>query len=485
MNCQSLLKDVEIKSVDGVLPEDIANITDFSEDVKKNSLFFCVKGSRRNGEDYVKRAISRGATLILSQEKLSVVGACVVEVEDIKLATAVVCKNFYGDPTRSMRVVGVVGTNGKTSTCHILADIFDYAGYETGVIGTLGIKYGDVDRESSLTTLGIVESYRVFAEMKKVGVEVVFIEVSAHAIAQRRCEGIEFECLIFTNCTEDHLDYFRDFETYKDVKKSIFRSGRFKYAVVSSDDETGREILRESRAKVVTYGVDNPSDVFAVNITQSIDGLSYVVNLFDMIYEIRTPLLGTCNVYNTLAASACAAIMGVRLYKIAGALKRMKAVKGRAEFIGEYGGGRIYLDYAHTPDGLKRTLSSFRKICDGKLFCLFGCGGNREKEKRPLMGGVAATLSDYTIITTDNPRFEDACAIISEIESGVRKVGRDYVTIADRREAIRYAISLMKKGDILVIAGKGAETYQDVMGVKREFSDEKEVARLLAELKEN
>lgn len=482
MKTEELLYGVRIKKIVGQLPREIFSLEDNSEKSTENSLFFCIKGNNKDGADFAPRAVARGATLIIAEREIRVADVCVAVVDDVKAAEAVICKNFYRNPQKDLRVIGVVGTNGKTSTVRILSVIFERVGYETGTIGTLGVTYGTVSEQTGLTSLGLLDLYKTLAKMRDFGVEVVFTEVSAHAVYQRRVEGVFFECLIFTNCTEDHLDYFHDFENYKTVKKSIFTAKNCKYAVICSDDPVGREIVCETDAKAITYGITEPADVFAVNLDQSVNGISFIINLFDMIYEVQSPLIGICNAYNVLAACACASVMGVRLYKIAVALKSMKPVSGRAEFIAGYNGGKIYLDYAHTPDGLKRTLSSFKKICDGKLVCLFGCGGNREKEKRPLMGEISAALADFTVITTDNPRYEDPCAIINEIESGVRKISRGYVTIADRKEAIKYALSMLGKGDLLVVAGKGAETYQEIMGVKHDFCDAEIIKEAIKEL---
>lgn len=470
MDTEILLRGVNVKEVYGVLPENIYKITDFSEKVEIDSLFFCVDGNNYKGENYIKEAIRRGAKIILG-EKYVKCEVCFIEVEDVKTAIGEICGNFYGRPQDSMKIIGVVGTNGKTSTCHIASKIFEYAGEKTAIIGTLGVTCGEDTRYTGLTTLGTIELYETLSELKKKGVERVFTEVSAHAIEQRRTEGIYFDCLVFTNCTEDHLDYFKSFQEYKQTKKSFFANDICRYAVVNADDSVGREIIREGNVQTVTYGITNPSDVFAIDICQSERGISYIINLFDMIYDISCPLIGMHNVYNTLAAATVAAIEGIKLHKISGALKNMKAIKGRAEFVRDINGGRVYLDYAHTPDGLKQTLSAFRQICDGRLICLFGCGGNREKEKRSIMGEIAGVLSDFTVVTTDNPRFEDPYSIISEIESGIRRVSLQYITISDRREAIKYAVSKLKIGDVLVVAGKGAEDFQEIMGVKREFSD--------------
>ena len=447
-------------------------------------MFFCVEGNNKDGYDFLGEALKNGAVVAVGEKKVET-SACLVIVKDVKKAMSVICSNFYGAPQEKMKIFGVVGTNGKTSVCHILSRIFGNAGYKTATIGTLGVSYNGTTEETGLTSPGTIKLYQTLDKLRNAGVTCVFMEVSAHAIDQRRCEGLYFECLIFTNCTRDHLDYFGVMETYSAVKKSVFEKRYCKYAVVNVDDELGREIMRNSDAKVLTYGIDNPADVFAIDVDESDKGISYIINLFDAIYDVKTSLIGECNVYNTLAAAAVAAIEEIKVHKIAGALKNLTAVKGRAEFIAEYSGAKIYIDYAHTPDGLKRTLLSFRKICDGKLYCLFGCGGNRDREKRPIMGAISASISDFTVITTDNPRFEDPCAIISEIENGVRKVSKDYITAEDRKEAIKYALTKLRAGDVLVVAGKGAEEYQEVLGVKRKFSDAEVIKEyvLRAELK--
>lgn len=481
MKIDKLLDGVEIADIIGELPESADDITDDSRKVVKNGLFFCVEGNNKNGYDFLGEAVKNGAVVAVGEKKVEA-AICFVVVKDVKKAMSAICSNFYGAPQEKMKIFGVVGTNGKTSVCHILSRIFENAGYKTATIGTLGVSYNGTTEETGLTSLGTLRLYQTLDKLRNAGVTCVFIEVSAHAIDQRRCEGLHFECLIFTNCTEDHLDYFGDMERYSAVKKSVFDKKYCKYAVVNVDDELGRDIMRESNAKVLTYGIDNPADVFAIDVDESDRGISYIINLFDAIYDVRSPLIGECNVYNTLAAAAVAAIEEIKVHKIANALKNLKAVRGRAEFIGEYSGAKIYIDYAHTPDGLKTTLNSMRRICEGKLYCLFGCGGNREKEKRSVMGEISGVIADFTIITSDNPRYEDPCLIISEIEKGIRRVTRNYVTVSDRKSALVYAISLLKDGDVLVVAGKGAESYQEIMGVKRDFSDEAEIRSAIARI---
>ena len=484
MRIEEVFKNVEIIDVIGELPTEIYGVTDDSRNLREGSLFFCVKGNNKNGADYISEAVAKGASIVVG-EKYENCDACFVTVKDVRAAMAQISSAFYGQPQKKLKIFGVVGTNGKTSVCHILSQIFTNAGLKSAVVGTLGITIDKVTEETGLTSLGTIKFYETLARAAESGAECLFTEVSAHAIEQRRIEGVYFECLIFTNCTEDHLDYFENFERYSAVKRIIFDKKNCRYAIVNVDDEVGRKILRESNADILTYGIDNPADAFAIDVDESVNGISYIVNLFDVIYDVSCPLIGECNVYNTLASAACAAAEGIPIHKIALTLKRISAVKGRAEIVSEFNGAKIYLDYAHTPDGLKRTLAAFRKICDGRLYCLFGCGGNREKEKRPVMGAIAVTLADFAIITTDNPRFEDPCSIIGEIEYGARKVGRNYVTIEDRRKAIEYAMSKLKKGDILIVAGKGAETYQEVLGVKRTFSDSVEVENAARRLSES
>ncbi len=479
MRTDILFYNAEIENIIGGLPENTEGVTDKSEDVKKGYCFFAVKGEKIDGREFVSEAVARGATIIVSEGRLNDLpnGVCNVVVNDIRLTMDKVCKAFFVGDNPKVKIIGVVGTNGKTSICHIIYEILRYADKKAAYIGTIGSKIGDDEEtESLLTTPGTIELYKFIGKAEKAGTEYLAMELSAHAIAQKRGCGLYYECLIFTNCTEDHLDYFKDMETYAAVKKNVFCREKCRYMVVNSDDKTGREILTANNfGSAVSYGIYNPADVFAIDINETKNGVLFIINLFDVIYDIKSPLIGLCNVYNLLACLACLALMGLKIHTLGGAVKKIGAIKGRAEKIAEMNGADIFLDYAHTPDGLKTTLNSMRKICEGKLYCLFGCGGNREKEKRSVMGEISGVISDFTIITSDNPRYEDPCLIIAEIECGIRRVTRNYITITDRHIALRYAVSLLKEGDVLVVAGKGAEIYQEIMGVKSKFSDSDEI----------
>lgn len=475
-----LFENVNIRTVFGEMPPEITGIEDRASEVKEGYAFFARKGSVSDGADYALEAVKNGAVMVVSETPLDT-GVANVVVEDVKNALAKCAKKFYVGENPEIKIIGVVGTNGKTTICHVLYEIFGYAGIKAGYVGTIGNGFDGFEEESGLTTPGTVELYKLIGRMEKAGVKYFIMELSAHAIEQRRAEEVYFECLIFTNCTEDHLDYFKDMETYSAVKKSVFLNDKCRYKVINSDDRTGMAIISETEGRCITYGIYNPADVFAIDISETKNGVSFIINLFDVIYDISSPLIGLGNVYNLLACLATAAVFGIKIHTLSGAVRKITAVSGRTEKIATVRGADVYLDYAHTPDGLKTTLNSMRKICDGRLYCLFGCGGNRETEKRKTMGEISGVISDFSIITSDNPRYEDPCSIISEIESGIRKVTRNYISISDRKEALKYAVSLLKDGDVLVVAGKGAEKYQEVMGVKRSFSDADEIKYAISE----
>ena len=483
MNSGEVFKGINYKII-GAMPENISGVEDNPDNVRDGYCFFAVNGEKYNGEDFVAAAAENGADVVVSEKPLNLT-CCNVIVGNIRECMGAVCKNFYLGENPKIKITGVVGTNGKTSVCHVLYNIFSYAGKQSAYLGTLGGKIGEEETESELTTPGTVELYKFIGKAEKAGTEYLFMELSAHAICQKRDYGLFYESLIFTNCTEDHLDYFKTMEEYAAVKKSAFDRRKCKYMIINSDDATGREILNDNEgANVLTYGIYNPADVFAIDITERTDGLGFIVNLFDIIYEMSSPLIGLCNVYNLLASLCFGALAGLKIHTLSGAVRKIGAISGRAERIAELNNADIFLDYAHTPDGLKTTLRSMRKICRGKLYCLFGCGGNREREKRSIMGEISGAISDFTVITSDNPRFEEPIEIISEIERGIKRITGNYITIDDRKEAIAYALSMLKSGDLLVIAGKGAENYQDILGVKHPFSDKEEVAAQIRGMKE-
>ncbi len=480
MTSDKLFYGVEIISVSGVIPNEIESISDHSEKIDKNCLFFCRKGNNDDGAKYAVEAIRRGAVAIVAEKPIEC-GVCVIVVKDSYEAMAVIAKNFYGDFKGKIKTVGLVGTNGKTSTCHFIRQTLEAYGKNVAVVGTIGNYICGKKYDGELTTPGLFELYRLIDLSIKEGAEVFVVEISAHAIYQKRTEGIYFDFLIFTNCTEDHLDYFKTFEAYSNVKKSIFYDGYYGKAIICADDKTGREIIKGISRPFVLYGIDKKCDFYADEIKESLSGNDFILSIYGKKYKVNLPLIGLFNVYNILAAVSCATELGVPLSFSVEFISEIKPVDGRLNYLGLVNGGRVFVDYAHTPDGLLKTLSSLKKVCEGNLYCVFGCGGNREREKRKIMGEISARFCDFTIITDDNPRFEKGDEIRKEIERGVKNFCGKYISLGDRREAVCFGINLLKKGDLLVVAGKGAEKYQEIQGEKYPFDELKEVEKIIIE----
>ncbi len=478
--CQ-ILDGVKYKKIIGDVRVDVTGICTDSRKLHNGELFVCYEGERADSHAYAEEACGKGACAIICQRPLDVDVPQVI-VEDGRAAIAPLARAFYGYADKKLSIVGVTGTNGKTTTTYMLKSIFDANGDSTGVIGTLGISYGDKFISPELTTPDPVFLHCILADMANSGVKYVFMEVSAHALWFGKVDGIQFAAGIFTNLTQDHLDFFVDMDEYAAAKAKLFEKGRCSLAVLNSDDAFGAK-LAGSCSAVKSYGLENPADTFAIDLSENIDGSDFVINISDELYDIRLNMPGIHNVYNALAAATCAHALGVTIGVIAKGLADLKGVTGRLERVATYNGASIFVDFAHTPDGLEKSLSSLKKLCDGKLYCLFGCGGNRDASKRPLMGEAAAKNADFLIVTSDNPRYEDAYDIISCIEPGIQKIGTPYVTISDREMATEYAVNLLKSGDILLVAGKGGETYQEIMGIKHSYNDNMIIKKILDNLK--
>lgn len=448
---------------------EISGLCADSRKVKKGDLFFCYKGEKFDSHSCAAQVAAAGAAALVCEKKLGCPLPQII-VPDGRAAVAKAARAFYGEADKKLKLVAVTGTNGKTTTTYMLDSVFRAAGKKCAIIGTLGISYAGRFIAPELTTPDPVYLHSVFRDMADCGVEYVFMEVSAHALYFDKIAGLKFEAGIFTNCTQDHLDFFADMKEYAAAKKKLFEGGRCRFSVLNSDDAAGREIARFAPSPV-TYGLKNPADVFAVDVEERITGVSFVLNLFDELYEIRLKMPAVHNVYNAMAAATCAKLLGINIGTIAGGLSSLKSVPGRLECAGSFNGAHIFVDFAHTPDGLEKSLQSLKKLCKGRLYCLFGCGGNRDRSKRPLMGAIAAKYADFLIITSDNPRYEDPFDIIREIEEGVKPSGKAYITVTDRETATEYAVHLLKEGDVLLVAGKGGETYQEVMGIKHSYND--------------
>ncbi len=477
MKLSQLIKNLTYEKVCGNAEVEIEGLCANSQKVKKGDLFICYGGLSFDSHAVAEEAKRAGAVALVCERQLDCSLPQVI-VRGGREAMSALAAEFYLHPEKKLKLVGVTGTNGKTTTTFMLKSIFDKKGIKSAIVGTLGVFYGDIVISPGLTTPDPLFMYSLFADMAADGVQYVFMEVSAHAIYFGKIAGLRFEAGIFTNCTQDHLDFFGDMKRYSACKESFFMDGKCKISVVNVDDRLGLRLLKNVPG-AISYGLENPCDSFAVNIEESLEGTRFVINLSDELAEIELSLAGRHNVYNALAAATCAHALGIDAECVAEGLKQLKCVPGRLERVAQHNGGEIFVDFAHTPDGLEKSLTTLKKLCKGKLYCLFGCGGNRDATKRPIMGRIAAKISDFVIITSDNPRFEDPYDIIMQIEKGVAEAGGRYVSVTDRELAIEYALNLIGDGDVLLVAGKGGETTQEIMGVKHSFSDNQVIKKLI------
>lgn len=474
MLLRDLLESLPKKKVIGeVGDKEVVGISSDSRTIRKGEVFVALAGGEYDGEDFIEEAVLRGAVAVLCEHAggQNVPYIC---TNDVRSAFSYLAAAFYGNPQKKMKIIGVTGTNGKTTTCYFLASVLRNAGKNTGVIGTAGVFYAGKRLSSTLTTPDPDTFFSLLADMATEGVEYVVAEVSAHAIFYRKLSSIEFTACIFTNCTQDHLDFFKDMQTYAQVKESLFTSGRAGIAVLNFDDELGIKIAKKCQV-YHSYGLNTPSDNFAVIQRETIRGSDVFLNLQDEILSVALRMPGEYNVVNALAAATCARALGISFEAIGDGLSLAVAVPGRLQRVEGANGGNVFLDFAHTPDALYKALFALKKLTPGKLLCVFGCGGNRDEGKRPLMGEAAGKLADFCVLTSDNPRYEEPYAIISAIESGYRKVSGSYVVVQDRRKAIEYAVRRLGEEDTLLIAGKGGENYQEIMGIRYDYSDEEAV----------
>lgn len=463
--------------------QDISSLCIDSRLAKKGDLFFCLTGGNQDGHNFALDAVKKGAVALVVERVLPI-SVPQILVSNTRIALAKIAARFYGNPEERLKIIGITGTNGKTTTSYMLQAILEKANKKVGVIGTLGVSCLHTVVSSPLTTPDPIELYKTLAEMFLKGVEYVVMEVSAHALYYHKVYGIAFTACIFTNCTQDHLDFFKDMQSYQDTKTTLFHTDVCPIAVLNGDDETGRkigELRKENGTETLYYGLQTPTDAFAVVTHESLDKTECLFNVNDKLCRVRLALVGKHNVYNALAAATCAVALKIELSPIAKGLCDLQGVCGRLQRVETYNGAEIFVDFAHTPDGLAQSIQTLKPHCKGRLVCLFGCGGNRDKSKRSVMGETAAKLCDFCIITSDNPRYEDPMDIIAEIERGYRRFSMRYVIVPERESAIRYAIEFLKAGDILLVAGKGGERYQEIMGIKYPFDDNDIIEKIIRE----
>ncbi|MCK4545944.1 MAG: UDP-N-acetylmuramoyl-L-alanyl-D-glutamate--2,6-diaminopimelate ligase [Candidatus Eisenbacteria sp.] len=474
-------------SVEGAgLPPSVDGIAYDSRAVNPGDVFFCLRGSRRDGHEFAAAALAAGAAVaVVDGDAALGPDQPVIRVPDARRAMAAVSARYYGFPSREMQVIGVTGTNGKTSTTYFTSSIFEKAGYPSGVIGTLGHRLGDVWHSASMTTPESPDLQRYLRHMADAKVRCVAMEVSSHALELHRVRGTEFRTVVFTNLGHDHLDFHGTLERYREVKESLFLSsrdgedpmsfGRGRIAVINSDDPTGRGILAKTTLPTVTYGIEREADVRAESIRLEPGATFLKIRFPEGTVPVRLAIPGRVNVYNALAASAAAAASLVPPEKIAEGLEALTHVPGRLESVRCGQPFEVLVDYAHNPPALECLLSGVREMTRGRVILVFGCGGDRDRAKRPEMARIAQRLADFVVATSDNPRTEDPATILEDIQRGFDPQAR-YVMIPDRAEAIQRGIDEARKGDVVIIAGKGHEDYQIIGRTKIHF-DDRDVAR--------
>ncbi len=473
MHLAELLNGLKCETV-GNLDLNIESLACSTEKVKKNCMFFCLVGQNFDGHDLVLKAVGDGAVCIVCQKKLNVNVAQII-VENSRIFMARVAKTFYSNASDSLKIIGIVGTNGKTSCSYILDSIFTCAGKNCAVIGTNGVCFANKKHFSSLTTPDPIELHKWFFEMKEHGVEYVFLEISAHAIFHGKLEGMKIDCVLFTNFSQDHLDFFQNMENYAKVKMSFFNLKNTKNAVVNLDDDLGKKIA-SSFENAVTYSLHEKSDVIAHNVSCENNGNKFEISINGGDISIESRLCGMFNVYNCLGCAVVAKLFGISNNFIQYGIGSIVAIEGRNQTYVSPQGVTVVVDFAHTPDGVRNILSFLKSTCKGKLIVVFGCGGNRDKFKRAVIGGVVSFFSDLAIITSDNPRYEKPSNIAHDIEVGM---SCNYEIILDRTQAIIGAFDKAKKDDCIAILGKGAELYQEIHGIKIPFSDNDVVQKII------
>jgi len=462
MLLKNILKEVELTAEQGAI-----EIKDIKIDENKiciGDLFFDIKGDKN-----LNKLFSSGVSVVVREGKKSK-NKRVVECKNIREIYALAAKHFYGDICDKLKIIGVTGTNGKSSSVKLITDILNSANMKAGSIGTVGGKFEDKCIDTGFTTPDPHILHSLFFKMYKSGIRYVAMEVSAHAIALKKLSGIKFEIMALTNITQDHLDFFGNMQEYANTKLSIFNSKQVKQGLLCYDDEYSRKLKCD--IPIISYGIENPSDIFAIDIKSDFSGSEFICNCLDEVFVIKSNLIGKYNVENALCAIGVLFLIGVSKKDIIRGMKESQAEAGRFNVI-TFNGINVVIDYAHTPDGLKKILETLKPLCKGNLYVLFGCGGNRDKLKRPIMGMIAELYADCVFLTSDNPRFEDPEDIIEDIKKGMTL--KMVHTNIDRKEMIQAALYTCKEKDVLLIAGKGGEKYQDINGEKIEYSDFDEV----------
>lgn len=467
-----------IKCNDSLKELEISGVTCDSRMVKSGYAFVCIVGSLSDGHNYAQSALEKGAAVIVAEKDLGIENQIIVE--DTHSVFATMCANWFGNPAKKLKLIGVTGTNGKTSITYMLKNILESAGHKVGLVGTIQNMIGGEIIPSSNTTPNAYDLNSLFSLMNDKGCSYVIMEVSSHALDQCRVYNLDFEVAMFTNLTQDHLDYHITMENYLEAKKKLFKM--CKTAVINKDDEYAERLIQGLDCKIVTYSTGNDATFSAKAVNYRPESVEYELVSDKILQHIKVNTSGKFTVYNSLCAICCAVELGFDAEKVAESLSVLKGVKGRAEVVPTGKDFTVIIDYAHTPDGLKNILKTFNECKKNRLIVLFGCGGDRDKTKRPIMGSIATRYADFVIITSDNPRSEEPMSIIDDILEGVAGSPTPYKVVANRIEAIKYAINIAKEGDIIVLAGKGHETYQILADGTIHLDEREIVAEALQEI---
>lgn len=484
MKLSQLLRGVSVRECHADMEMEISGVSYDSRKTAAGDLFVAMTGYETDGHKFIPMARDKGAACVLCQERPQGEGPYVL-VEDSRLALAQVGRAWYGDPAASMKMVGVTGTNGKTTTTYLLKDILEQAaGAKVGLIGTNQNMIGSEVIPTERTTPESFELQGLLRRMADAGCTHVVMEVSSHALYLKRVEGIRFAVGIFTNLTQDHLDFHKTMENYCDAKALLFT--RCDVGVYNADDPWAPRLMEEATCRKVSVGEhgDVPVDLAARNIVLTAEGVSFDAVTAEESVPVHVGIPGGFMVYNTLGVLAAARALGVSLEDSAGVLRHSAHVKGRVEVVPTLGDYTMLIDYAHTPDALENVLSAARGFAKGRVVALFGCGGDRDRTKRPKMGRIAADMADFVIVTSDNPRTEEPEAIIREILAGMEGTATPYAVVPNRIEAIRYAMDHAQPGDVIILAGKGHETYQIIGHEKRHLDEREVVADYVRELQQ-
>lgn len=486
MDLNELLQGIDIIEISGDTSLDVKGIHYDSRKILPGALFVCISGLKTDGHNYIEDAVKNGALAVVVEKEVPLTdGITTIRVHDSRQVMPQLAANFYHQTSNNLKVIGVTGTNGKTTVTHLIKAILEENGHNTSIIGTLYAKAGDTEKEFGHTTPESLELEEFINLSYQQGVSHLVMEVSSHALDLHRVDKIDFDVAVFTNLTQDHLDYHADMDNYKNAKLKLFQmvgKKREGLAVVNLDDGWAQPFVAAAGKNCLTYGIVSDADVKACNIKTSLKGSSFTVKYQGKSLDIKINLIGMFSIYNVLAAISFALGDKIRPEVIKTALKRVAGVPGRFETIDLGQDFSLVVDYAHTPDGLENILKTGRELTKNHLITVFGCGGDRDRTKRPIMGAIAGRFSDFCVVTSDNPRSEEPEAIIADIVAGLGKVDNcRYAIIADRREAIKHAVYLARKGDLVIIAGKGHETYQLIKGEVLDFDDRKVAREIIKE----